>query len=60
MQLELKALQNTPGIAFLFVPHDQEEALTMSDRIVVMRAGRIELIGTPRDIYRHPKKPFCG
>jgi spermidine/putrescine transport system ATP-binding protein len=60
MQLELKTLQNTLGIAFIFVTHDQEEALTMSDRIVVMRAGRIEQIGTPRDIYRHPKNRFVA
>ena len=60
MQLELKTLQNTLGIAFIFVTHDQEEALTMSDRIVVMRAGRIEQIGTPRAIYRHPKNRFVA
>lgn len=60
MQLELKTLQNTLGIAFIFVTHDQEEALTMSDRIVVMRAGRIEQIGTPRDIYRHPNTRFVA
>jgi spermidine/putrescine transport system ATP-binding protein len=60
MQLELKALQNNLGIAFIFVTHDQEEALTMSDRIVVMRAGQIEQIGTPRDIYRHPKNRFVA
>ena len=60
MQLELKTLQHTLGIAFVFVTHDQEEALTMSDRIVVMRAGRIEQIGTPRDIYRHPKNRFVA
>ena len=60
MQIELKTLQNTLGIAFVFVTHDQEEALTMSDRIVVMRAGRIEQIGTPRDIYRHPRNRFVA
>jgi ABC-type Fe3+/spermidine/putrescine transport system ATPase subunit len=60
MQIELKTLQNTLGIAFVFVTHDQEEALTMSDRVVVMRAGRIEQIGTPRDIYRHPKNRFVA
>lgn len=60
MQLELKTLQHSLGIAFIFVTHDQEEALTMSDRIVVMRAGRIEQIGTPRDIYRHPKNRFVA
>ena len=60
MQIELKTLQNTLGIAFIFVTHDQEEALTMSDRIVVMRAGRIEQIGTPREIYRHPKNRFVA
>jgi spermidine/putrescine transport system ATP-binding protein len=60
MQLELKSLQHDLGIAFIFVTHDQEEALTMSDRIVVMRAGRIEQIGTPREIYRHPKNRFVA
>lgn len=60
MQLELKTLQHSLGIAFIFVTHDQEEALTMSDRIVVMRAGRIEQIGTPREIYRHPKNRFVA
>ncbi len=60
MQIELKALQHTLGIAFIFVTHDQEEALTMSDRIVVMRAGRIEQIGTPREIYRHPRNRFVA
>ena len=60
MQLELKTLQHNLGIAFIFVTHDQEEALTMSNRIVVMRAGKIEQIGTPRDIYRHPKNRFVA
>jgi spermidine/putrescine transport system ATP-binding protein len=60
MQLELKTLQNRLGIAFVFVTHDQEEALTMSDRVVVMRAGRIEQIGTPREIYRRPKNRFVA
>ncbi|MDR0809085.1 MAG: ABC transporter ATP-binding protein [Gemmobacter sp.] len=60
MQLELKTLQHSLGIAFIFVTHDQEEALTMSDRIVVMRAGRVEQIGTPRDIYRHPRNRFVA
>jgi spermidine/putrescine transport system ATP-binding protein len=60
MQLELKTLQHSLGIAFVFVTHDQEEALTMSDRIVVMRSGHIEQIGTPREIYRHPKNRFVA
>lgn len=55
MQNELKALQRKLGITFIFVTHDQEEALTMSDRIVVMRDGRIEQDGTPREIYEEPK-----
>ncbi|MCB6179462.1 ABC transporter ATP-binding protein [Rhodobacter sp. Har01] len=58
--MELKRLQHSLGIAFLFVTHDQEEALTMSDRIVVMRSGRIEQTGTPRAIYRHPKNRFVA
>ena len=60
MQLELKTLQHNLGIAFVFVTHDQEEALTMSDRIVVMRAGRIEQQGSPRDIFRHPRTRFVA
>lgn len=55
MQNELKALQRKLGITFVFVTHDQEEALTMSDRIVVMRNGVIEQDGTPREIYEEPK-----
>ncbi len=55
MQNELKALQRKLGITFVFVTHDREEALTMSDRIVVMRDGRIEQDGTPREIYEEPK-----
>lgn len=60
MQIELKDLQSRLGIAFVFVTHDQEEALTMSDRVVVMRAGQIEQIGTPRDIFRHPASRFVA
>ena len=60
MQIELKDLQHRLGIAFVFVTHDQEEALTMSDRIVVMRAGKVEQAGTPRDIYRRPKTHFVA
>jgi spermidine/putrescine transport system ATP-binding protein len=60
MQIELKTLQHRLGIAFVFVTHDQEEALTMSDRIVVMRAGRIEQIGTPRAVFRHPRNRFVA
>ncbi|MGQ0564304.1 MAG: ABC transporter ATP-binding protein [Gemmobacter sp.] len=60
MQLELKDLQHRLGISFVFVTHDQEEALTMSDRIVVMRAGRIEQVGTPRDVFRHPATRFVA
>jgi len=54
MQIELKRLQHETGITFIFVTHDQGEALTMSDRIAVMAAGRILQIGTPRQIYNHP------
>jgi spermidine/putrescine transport system ATP-binding protein len=54
MQLELKQLQNKLGIAFIFVTHDQEEALSIADRVVVMDAGRIEQIGTPREVYEEP------
>lgn len=54
MQLELKQLQTQLGITFIFVTHDQEEALSMSDRVVVMHEGRIEQIGTPREVYEEP------
>ena len=60
MQIELKRLQLETGITFVFVTHDQEEALTMSDRIAVMSAGRIQQIGTARDIYIHPKNRFVA
>lgn len=60
MQVELKDLQTRLGIAFVFVTHDQEEALTMSDRIVVMRAGRIEQSAPPREIFRAPRTRFVA
>ncbi len=60
MQLELKRLQLETGITFIFVTHDQEEALTMSDRIAVMRDGRILQIGTPTQIYEHPEDRFVA
>ncbi len=60
MQLELKRLQMETGITFVFVTHDQEEALTMSDRIAVMSAGTIRQIGGPRDIYDHPAERFVA
>lgn len=60
MQIELKQLQHETGITFIFVTHDQEEALTMSDRIAVMSAGRILQIGTPHDIYEHPAERFVA
>ncbi|MFK7835693.1 MAG: ABC transporter ATP-binding protein [Sulfitobacter sp.] len=60
MQLELKRLQTETGITFIFVTHDQEEALTMSDRIAVMSDGAIRQIGGPRDIYDHPADRFVA
>ncbi|MEA2451482.1 MAG: spermidine/putrescine transport system ATP-binding protein [Actinomycetota bacterium] len=60
MQLELKAIQGRVGITFIYVTHDQEEALTMSDRIAVMRAGVIEQLGTPQDIYENPATEFVA
>ncbi|MEZ5805434.1 MAG: ABC transporter ATP-binding protein [Rhizobiaceae bacterium] len=60
MQIELKRLQNETGITFIFVTHDQEEALTMSDRIAVMSAGRILQVGGPHDIYDHPAERFVA
>ncbi|UFU01453.1 ABC transporter ATP-binding protein [Radiobacillus kanasensis] len=60
MQLELKHLQQTLGITFIYVTHDQEEALTMSDRIVVMNAGKIEQMGSPEEIYEKPATRFVA
>ncbi len=60
MQTELKRLQRETGITFVFVTHDQEEALTMSDRIAVMNAGKILQIGTPQDIYMRPANRFVA
>lgn len=60
MQIELKRLQKKLGITFVYVTHDQEEALTMSDRIAVMNAGVIEQLGTPMDIYQHPRTRFVA
>jgi spermidine/putrescine transport system ATP-binding protein len=60
MQIELKRLQHETGITFIFVTHDQEEALTMSDRLAVMEAGRILQVGTPRQIYNHPIERFVA
>lgn len=60
MQLELKELQREVGITFVFVTHDQEEALTMSDRIAVFDQGRIEQLGSPREIYENPKSAFVS
>ncbi len=60
MQIELKRLQNETGITFVFVTHDQEEALTMSDRIAVMNAGQVLQVGSPREIYDHPSRRFVA
>src|SRR4051794_31176833 len=60
MQIELKRLQHETGITFIFVTHDQEEALTMSDRLAVMSAGKILQVGTPRDIYDRPAERFVA
>ena len=60
MQLELKALQQEVGITFIYVTHDQEEALTMSDMIVVMRDGLIQQMGGPTELYERPVNPFVA
>jgi spermidine/putrescine transport system ATP-binding protein len=60
MQLELKRIQREVGITFVYVTHDQEEALTMSDRLVVMNGGRIEQLGSPRELYEHPGSRFVA
>lgn len=60
MQKELKKIQQQLGITFIFVTHDQEEALTMSDRVVVMDNGKIQQVGTPQDIYNEPQNAFVA
>ena len=60
MQKELRNIQRQLGITFIFVTHDQEEALTMSDRVVVMDKGKIQQVGTPQDIYNEPKNAFVA
>jgi spermidine/putrescine transport system ATP-binding protein len=60
LKVELKALQERIGITFLYVTHDQEEALTMSDRLAVMEAGRIAQIGTPRQVYEEPADSYVA
>jgi sulfate transport system ATP-binding protein len=58
MQVELKSIQRQVGITFIYVTHDQGEALSMSDRVAVFNQGKIEQIGTPAEIYDHPASPF--
>ena len=60
MQLELKSIQREVGVTFLFVTHDQEEALTMSDRVAVFNDGQVEQVGTPSEVYEHPATPFVA
>jgi spermidine/putrescine transport system ATP-binding protein len=60
MQLQLKAIQHDVGTTFVYVTHDQEEALAMSDRIAVMNQGKVEQIGSPREIYDHPRSAFVA
>jgi putative spermidine/putrescine transport system ATP-binding protein len=60
MQIELKTIQKQVGITFIYVTHDQEEALTMSDRLAVFNHGRVEQVGLPSQIYEHPATPFVA
>jgi spermidine/putrescine transport system ATP-binding protein len=60
LQIELKSIQRDVGITFLYVTHDQEEALTMSDRLAVMQEGRIEQLGSPREVYEEPATAFVA
>jgi ABC-type Fe3+/spermidine/putrescine transport system ATPase subunit len=60
MQSELKALQREVGIAFIFVTHDQEEAMTLSDRIALLRAGQVEQVSTPRELYNRPRTAYVA
>ena len=60
MQVELKSLQREVGIAFIFVTHDQEEAMVMSDRIALLRSGELEQVATPREIYNRPATAYTA
>jgi putative spermidine/putrescine transport system ATP-binding protein len=60
MQIELKSIQKRVGLTFIYVTHDQEEALTMSDRLAVMNKGKIEQVGTPAEVYEHPATSFVA
>ena len=60
MQIELKRIQQELGMTFVYVTHDQEEALTMSDRLAVFNDGRIEQVGTPAEVYEHPATEFVA
>jgi putative spermidine/putrescine transport system ATP-binding protein len=60
MQIELKVIQREVGITFMFVTHDQDEALSLSDRLAVFNAGRIEQVGTPREVYEQPQSTFVA
>ncbi len=60
MQTELKRIQRDVGITFIYVTHDQEEAMVMSDRLAVMNNGRIEQLGTPTDVYENPSTAFVA
>jgi putative spermidine/putrescine transport system ATP-binding protein len=60
MQVELKRIQQEVGITFVYVTHDQEEALTMSDRLAVFNDGRIEQVGGPAEVYEHPSSEFIA
>ncbi len=60
MQVELKQIQREVGITFVYVTHDQEEALSMSDRIAVMNDGRVAQCGAPEDVYEHPTEEFVA
>lgn len=60
MQIELRRIQTDVGITFLYVTHDQEEAMSMSDRVAVMRNGKFEQLGTPEEIFQRPKTKFCA
>jgi spermidine/putrescine transport system ATP-binding protein len=60
LQVELKALQEQVGVTFVYVTHDQEEALTMADRLAVMSEGRVEQVGTPREVYEEPASSYVA
>ena len=60
MQIEIRRIHRELGVTTVYVTHDQEEAMNMSDRIAIMKLGRVEQMGAPRQVYEHPRSPFAA